>query len=419
MNYKILLIALIISGYFACEDLEHTNPVDPDFVLEAPTNLSVTVINDQSVRLNWDDNCKQEEGFIVECKVEDSAYAEIADLSANTETYTDTDLTYGKNYTYRVKAFADRSESDYSNELQTTVKIPTPTNLTSTIIDEQSVQLTWEDICTFEIGYKVERKEEGGSFSEIAQLDKNITSYTDEGLIYGQRYTYRIKAYTENNESNYSNYASLNSAIVMDIDGNIYQTVKIGDQWWTAENLKVTHYRNGDAIPNITGDTEWNNLTSGAYCNYDNNDNNAGTYGSLYNWFAVDDSRHIAPEGWHVPTDEEWKELEIYLGMSQSDADSIGCRGTNEGGKLKETGTTHWNSPNTGATNESGFSALPSGYRYYKGTYYHMGQYDIFWSSTEDSSNNAWVRELRYDNSGVDRGNCDKCCGFSVRCVKD
>ncbi|MBU0713276.1 PEGA domain-containing protein [bacterium] len=209
---------------------------------------------------------------------------------------------------------------------------------------------------------------------------------------------------------------------VTDIDGNVYKTVKIGDQWWMAENLKVTHYRNGDAIPNVTGDTEWSNLTTGAYCNYNNDDNNAtnaDTYGRLYNWYAVNDSRNIAPTGWHVPSDEEWKELEMYLGMSQSDADATGVRGTDEGGKLKETGTNHWSSPNTDATNESGFAALPGGYRGFYGSVYYMGNYAYFWSSTESEGGSAWGRRLNYSNSDVYRYYFSKQYGFSVRCVRD
>ena len=154
-----------------------------------------------------------------------------------------------------------------------------------------------------------------------------------------------------------------NSETVTDIDGNTYKTVKIGNQIWMAENLKVTHYRNGDIIPNVTNNFEWAYLSTGAWCVHDNDGSYANTYGYLYNWYAVNDIRNIAPEGWHVPTDEEWKELEMYLGMSQTEADDTGYRGTNEGGKLKEAGTTHWETPNTGATNETGFSALPGGCR--------------------------------------------------------
>ena len=215
-------------------------------------------------------------------------------------------------------------------------------------------------------------------------------------------------------------YTSLSTGTVTDFDGNTYQTVKIGNQWWMAENLKVTHYRNGDAIPNITDNTEWKNLTSGAYCNYDNDDSYISTYGSLYNWYAVNDRRNIAPEGWHVPTDDEWKQLEMYLGMSQSQADGAGWRGTDEGGKMKETGTVHWNSPNTGAANENGFSALPAGYRSYYGNFDNVGSLAYFWSATESSSYSAWYRNLFYGNSGISRYYFGyKRYGFSVRCVRD
>jgi uncharacterized protein (TIGR02145 family) len=207
---------------------------------------------------------------------------------------------------------------------------------------------------------------------------------------------------------------------VTDYDGNVYQTVTIGSQVWMAENLKVTHYRNGDPIPNVTDNTAWSGLTAGAYCNYDNDDGNAAIYGSLYNWYAVDDSRDIAPAGWHVPTDTEWKQLEMYLGMSQVAADSVGFRGTDEGGKLKEIGTTHWNSPNIGATNESGFSALPGGARVYTGDFGGNVRDDAcFWSPTESGSDHPWWRNLWYNNSVIARIPMYKQCGFSIRCVKD
>lgn len=194
---------------------------------------------------------------------------------------------------------------------------------------------------------------------------------------------------------------------VTDIDGNVYQTIRIGDQWWMMENLEVTHYRNGEPIPHVTDDTTWSGLTSGAYCNYNNYTDNVATYGRLYNWYAVDDTSNIAPEGWHVPTDEEWQTLIDYLGSSVAS------------GKLKETGTTHWTSPNTGATNESGFTALPGGLRISSnGSFYNMGYYADFWSSA-GYSGGAWFRRLTYDNSQVVYGSSDKRNCRSVRCVRD
>lgn len=199
---------------------------------------------------------------------------------------------------------------------------------------------------------------------------------------------------------------------VKDIDGNVYKTIKIGNQWWMAENLKVTHYRNGDAILNKTDDEEWDKPT-GAWCAYNNDTTNVEIYGRLYNWFAVNDSRNIAPEGWHVPTDDEWQELVDYLG-----GDNLA------GAKMKSTGTIEggdglWRGPNE-ATNESGFSALPGGYRYNHGIFDGIGYTPYFWSSTESNGGNAWHRYLYSTNSMVYRHDSGwKQAGYSVRCVKD
>ena len=208
---------------------------------------------------------------------------------------------------------------------------------------------------------------------------------------------------------------------VTDIDGNVYQTIIIGTQEWMMENLKVTHYRDGTAIPTGHSNSDWSNLTTGAYAVYDDNESNATTYGYLYNWYAVDDSRNIAPEGWHVPTDDEWKTLEMYLGMSQGEADNTGWRGTNEGSKLAGNADL-WNNGNLENNAEfgtSGFTALPGGYRSTNGYYYDLGSHGSFWSSTEDDSDTAWYRGLYYSNSGVARGGSYKLYGFSVRCVRD
>jgi len=208
------------------------------------------------------------------------------------------------------------------------------------------------------------------------------------------------------------------TGIVIDMDGNVYQTIKIGDQWWMTENLKVTHYRNGDPIPNITANYEWADLTSGAYCNFSNSEGNGDIYGRLYNWYAVNDDRNIAPEGWHVPSDAEWKQLEMYIGMSQAEADGTDWRGTDEGGKLKEAGEIHWYSPNTGATNESGFNALPGGRREESGNFQSIAlhYFGIFWSSTNDQT---WCRGLTHNQAQINRFIGDKNLGNSLRCVKD
>lgn len=195
---------------------------------------------------------------------------------------------------------------------------------------------------------------------------------------------------------------------VTDVDGNVYKTVKIGNQIWMAENLRVTHYRDGAAIPNVTSNSAWAALTTGAYCDYNNNIVNGSIYGHLYNWFAISDSRNIAPEGWHVPTNAEWTTL----------INSIG--GTSfAGGKLKEIGTTRWLSPNTGATDSYGFKALPSGNRKYDAVFDYIGFTADFWTSTEATTANAWYVRLYSTSTNVDIFSYGKLDGFAVRCIKD
>ena len=213
----------------------------------------------------------------------------------------------------------------------------------------------------------------------------------------------------------------MKETLVKDIDGNSYKTVKIGEQIWMAENLKVTQYRNGGPIPNLTDENDWENTEQGAYCNYDNNEDNVEIYGRLYNWYAIDDKRVLAPRGWHIPTDDEIKELEMYLGLSQSEAGEDGSRGTNEGSKLANRKDL-WddgilkNNPEFGA---SGFDFLPGGYRGSSDGYYRMGGGGYFWSSTEYGHGSAWYRTLDYDSSEIHRYCPNKNYGFSVRCVRD
>jgi uncharacterized protein (TIGR02145 family) len=195
---------------------------------------------------------------------------------------------------------------------------------------------------------------------------------------------------------------------VNDIDGNGYQMVKIGTQTWMASNLRVTHYRNGDVISNVTDNTAWSGLTTGAWCDYSNLVANGNKYGHLYNWYAVTDVRNIAPIGWHVPTDAEWTTLSTYLG-----GESVA------GGKLKEVGTLNWIAPNTGATNETWFSGLPGGSRQGDlGSFQSVGIVGSWLNSTE-SYGGVFSRQLLYNSSSMTRGLNSKNGGYSVRCIKD
>lgn len=201
---------------------------------------------------------------------------------------------------------------------------------------------------------------------------------------------------------------------VTDIDGNVYTTVTIGNQVWMAENLRVTRYRNGDPVPKITDQAAWQNTISGAWCNYMNADSNANAYGHLYNWAAINDARGIAPHGWHIPTDEEWFTLQYFLGDYMV-----------AGGKMKESGTQFWFSPNTGADNSSGFGGMPGGIRESPGAYpnpfWGIRFFGFWWSATETSDNPLYAsfRSLRHDSSYMGWTNTYKNNGLSVRCIKD
>ena len=219
---------------------------------------------------------------------------------------------------------------------------------------------------------------------------------------------------------------------VTDYDGNIYNWSRIGEQTWMIENLKSTHYSDGTEIPLVESVYGWENLddTDKGYSYFENSASNSDVYGALYNWAAVMNNENssdnipsgvqgVCPTGWHLPSDAEWKEIEVFLGMDTVDVDNIGWRGVNQSGKMKEAGTEHWDSPNTGATNESGFTALPGGYRIYYGTFNELGFGAYFWSATEFNGSQSWKRYFHADNKTVGRKMELKNSGFSVRCVKD
>ncbi|RPI03346.1 MAG: hypothetical protein EHM64_12465 [Ignavibacteriae bacterium] len=199
------------------------------------------------------------------------------------------------------------------------------------------------------------------------------------------------------------------NAVVSDIDGNVYHTVTIGNQTWLKENLQVTHYRNGDLIPNVTADTLWSKLRTGAYCHYNNYENLVPVYGRLYNWHAVSDSRNIAPAGWHVPSNEEVFALAKFLGGYKT-----------AGGKMKEADTTHWQNPNTDADNASGFTALPGGTRCeLNGSFGGFGSYALFWTGASNGAEYAWKFSLDFDKNILVHNYYYKWVGYSVRCIKD
>ena len=228
--------------------------------------------------------------------------------------------------------------------------------------------------------------------------------------------TYYVKAYATNSTAtSYGNELVLKTytGTIPDVDGNAYNTMTIGTQTWMAENLKTTKYNDNTDIPSVADIPAWAALSTPGYCWYNND---AATYkahyGALYNWYAVDAAgnggKNVCPAGWHIPTDAEWATLTDFLGGNNV-----------AGGKMKETGTANWQSPNTGATNESGFTALPGGGRYFDGTFSSIGSIGGWWSSTELLTTSARGRYLYSDYSFIYRGSGSKQDGFSVRCLKD
>lgn len=209
-------------------------------------------------------------------------------------------------------------------------------------------------------------------------------------------------------------FTACNTNTVKDIDGNKYKTIEIGTQVWFAENLKTTRYKDGTSIEQVKKYKAWAALNTPAYCWYNNDSTNKEVYGALYNWYAVNTNK-LCPEGWHVPTDEEWKAMQDFLG---DDA--------NAGLALKEAGITHWRKPNTDANNSSGFTALPGGYRDYQGPFNLLRADGFWWTSSESTwysaggtPSLAFYRNLRYDDNSIARSASPKTFGFCVRCIMD
>ncbi|MCA0349218.1 MAG: fibrobacter succinogenes major paralogous domain-containing protein [Bacteroidetes bacterium] len=229
--------------------------------------------------------------------------------------------------------------------------------------------------------------------------------------------TYYVRAYaTSLYGTNYGEVVSFTTSpllytigtSVTDINGNVYGSVKLNNQQWATKNLSVTKYRNGDVIPQVQDATQWAALTTGAWCYYSYQSANGTVYGKLYNWYAVNDARGLAPTGWHIPTNEELISLIDFLGGTEA-----------AGGLLKETGTSHWEAPNTGAINSSGIKALPGGYCLADGTFSNLGTKGYWWIADSYNPSSAWCAGLYNDTKTITRAPIDKRQGFSVRIVKN
>jgi uncharacterized protein (TIGR02145 family) len=213
-------------------------------------------------------------------------------------------------------------------------------------------------------------------------------------------------------------YDSVKTENVTDIDKNVYNSVTIGSQVWMKENLKVTRYRDGTPIPNITDNKEWSTLTKGSYCWYSNDQANANSaLGALYNWYAVVDTRQLCPDGWHVATDADWKTLEIFLGTSNNKTAGTGKRVSGKASDIKN--ATGWIKQGKG-TNATDFSALAAGFRFaYDGKFSNQGLDGCWWTASEDKGNFAWLRNMYFYLTDIYRVSDNKNSGFSVRCIRE
>lgn len=326
------------------------------------------------------------------------------------------------------------SSTDNNGNSNTTVVPLPPTSLTGGVISPTQIILNWTDNSTNELGFKIERRTGSSIYSVVGTVNQDVLDFTDSGLTPSTTYTYRVYAYNAvGNSLTYTNELTLTTTPlqgpnVIDIDGNTYQSVINCGLTFTKKNLNVTKYSDGTPIPQVTDPTQWANLTTGAWCYYNNDPAKGPIYGKLYNWYAVAGiydtasasnpalRKHLAPTGWHIPSDTEWGTL---INCFDPNADGGNNNPNLAGGKMKSTGTSLWFSPNSEATNQSGFTGLPAGYRNTNGTFNDVGYHGDWWSSSEYFTNIAWARYLIYNGSTAGRLDGNKEYGFSVRCVKD
>jgi uncharacterized protein (TIGR02145 family) len=411
-----LLLAFLLLAFFSCDNREWNNPFDPDCPKELFTPAGF--ISEQEgnlVKLTWTQSNTQISGFAIERSIDGgTTWSSVATPSKSELNWSDNNITAGKEHKYRLVA---KAGSNISNEVTaqvtpvfaSTLTTKPLTKLLSTsavlggeITSDGGTPVTARGVCwnTSPNPTISNSKTTDGTGTGI--FTSLITGLSTVTTYYARAYSTTSVGTSYGNEISFKTYFGE----VTDIDGNIYPTVKIGEQVWMAENLKVTKYNDGTAIPNVTDNTVWAALTTGAYCWYNNDATTyKATYGALYNWYAVNTNK-LAPTGWHVPIDEEWTTLTNYLGGVDV-----------AGGKLKEVGTTHWQSPNTGATNETSFTALPGGYR--DNNYTDIKNISGFWSSTIYPQWNAALdRIFIYSITSVYIGNPrSRANGLSVRCV--
>ena len=426
MRINLVILIFLLLTFFSCQKIERNNPFDPECPrqLWAPTNFQA-VQEGNAVKLTWNVAETNISGFKVYRQINNSGdFIEINDLKKDITQWIDIEIVGGKVHLYSLVAYAGNNESNSGNaqitpKLLASVVTTVPSSVTSNsaivggvISVDGGATVTERGIC-YSLTHnptidntKIAIDNGTGNFSvKITGLVANSSYFIRAYAINSQGAAYGTELTFTTQQRIYFNPNLLYGSIT-DADGNIYKTIVIGTQTWMAENLKSTKYNDGSVIPIVTSTSSWAHLKTHAYC-WPNNDETTykDTYGALYNWYAVNSGK-LCPKGWHVPTDTEWTTLITYLG-----GESVGR------GKLKETGIEHWKSPNTNATNLSGFSAVPSGYLY--GTLYPIGYYASWWSSTEVNQYDTKCRILDYLDSHSFYSSGTRGFGLSVRCIKD
>jgi uncharacterized protein (TIGR02145 family) len=300
------------------------------------------------------------------------------------------------------------SESDVISEV---TSVPAaPSNLSGVVNSSTQITLSWRDESTNESEFKIERKIGSGAFVIVGSTSKDVTNFIDINLVPNTVYIYRVFSKNANgNSNNHSNELNRSTP-------ETATTVVIGSQIWSKFNLDVTTYNDGTPIPQVSNPVEWSNLTTGAWCYYNNDPANGVVYGKLYNWYAVagihdndptTPNKTLAPSGWRIPSNTDWTDLTDFLGAREV-----------AGSNMKATGTSFWTAPNI-ATNESGFTALPGGDRRIEGNFESIGTWTAWWSTTEYSSDSDLVRGrgiLNYSPFSFIHIAYKK-MGLSVRCV--
>ena len=419
---KIITLIFGLSLVYSCSTSNDGNGNSTSTVVPvAPSNLTGVVASTTQINLSWIDNSTNETGFKIERKTGSGTFAVVGTTSVDVTTFNDSGLTPSSTYTYRIYSYNTGGNSPtYSNEITLSINITTSsiTSITSctaisgaTITGYVGSTITARGVCwstsinpTIALATRTTDGIGTGSFVS------NITGLTANTIYFIRAYVTTSIGTDYGNEISFTTLSSnVPDSNLIDIDGNVYSTsTYCGEQTWMKSNLNVSRYRNGDIIPQVTDSSQWKNLTTGAWCYYNNDPANGAIYGKLYNWYAINDPRKLAPIGYHIPTDGEWSSLTTCLGGNVV-----------AGGALKEAGTSHWISPNTIATNTSGFTSLPGGLRSYLGGFNSINMYGYWWSATLNGTTWAWTEVMKYNSGESNKGAMDRKSGAAVRCVKD